>query len=90
MKEERRKYPRRELDLAAAITWPKPTPCTVVNLSADGAGLVAENGPSIPAEFDLALNSHLMRKCRVIWRNKNRIGIKFLPHPSHTVEIIHV
>jgi hypothetical protein len=34
----------------------------------------------LPNEFDLALNADIMRKCQVVWREKNQVGVKFLPY----------
>ena len=52
--------------------------CTVRNLSETGAALSVESPVGIPAEFNLVIVSdQVNRKCRVVWRKENRIGITF-------------
>lgn len=77
---EKRKHPRRELGLKAVVTWPRPVPCTISDVSATGARLTTEFMDLLPDRFDLALNADIMRKCQVVWRRKNQVGVKFLPH----------
>jgi PilZ domain len=75
---DQRKHPRRELGLAARVTWPVTVPCTISDVSATGARLTTKYPRSLPNEFHLALNADLMRKCRVVWRSGNQIGVSFL------------
>lgn len=79
---EKRKHPRRELGLAAYVTWPRPVPCTIVDISGSGARLQSEDLDLIPRVFDLALNQDIMRRCQIVWRRKKQIGVKFLPLPK--------
>lgn len=52
--------------------------CTVRNLSKTGAALDVKSPVSIPDQFALVLTtSGLHFACRVMWRGKNRIGVKF-------------
>ncbi|MDP1868865.1 PilZ domain-containing protein [Bradyrhizobium sp.] len=52
--------------------------CTVRNLSETGAALSVESPVGIPVEFNLIIVSDdLKRRCRVVWRKENRIGITF-------------
>ncbi|MDP2354442.1 MAG: PilZ domain-containing protein [Beijerinckiaceae bacterium] len=52
--------------------------CTVRNLSDTGAALSVESPVGIPAEFNLVIVSdNVNRRCRVVWRKDNRIGITF-------------
>ena len=52
--------------------------CTVRNLSETGAALSVESPVGIPAEFNLiTVSDHMNRRCRVVWRKENRIGITF-------------
>jgi hypothetical protein len=75
---EQRRHPRRELGLGATVTWPVTVPCTISDVSATGARLTTKYPRSLPNEFHLALNADLMRKCRVMWRNRNQVGVSFL------------
>jgi hypothetical protein len=77
---EKRKHPRRPLGLEAVVTWPRPVPCTISDVSATGARLTTDHMDMLPDEFDLALNADIMRKCQVVWRRKNQVGVKFLPY----------
>ena len=54
----------------------------IVDVSATGARLTTEHMDLLPDEFDLALNADVMRKCQVVWRRKNQVGVKFLPQPK--------
>jgi hypothetical protein len=54
------------------------TACTVRNLSDNGALLNAETGET-PEHLTLVIVSeNLVRKCRVIWRNGNKMGVTFI------------
>ena len=79
---EKRKYPRRDLGLAATVTWPPAMPCLIADISQTGGRLRLSNMHRLPDEFDLALNEDIMRKCRVVWRTKTEIGVKFLSTSS--------
>lgn len=79
---EKRKSPRRDLGLAAVVTWPRPVPCTIADVSATGARLTTDHMDLLPDQFDLALNADVMRKCQVVWRRQNQVGVKFLPQPK--------
>ena len=53
--------------------------CTVRNLSETGAALSVDSPVGIPSEFKLIVDSaHVNRRCRVVWRKENRIGITFV------------
>ena len=56
MRNDQRKFPRRKLDLAARITWPRPMACVIADISATGAQLPLDNVRLLPDEFILALN----------------------------------
>ena len=52
--------------------------CTVRNLSDTGAALSVESPIGIPKEFNLVIVAdQISRRCRVVWRKENRIGITF-------------
>ncbi len=53
--------------------------CTVRNLSDTGAALSVESPVGIPPEFNLVVVAdQVSRRCRVVWRKENRIGIRFI------------
>ena len=52
--------------------------CTVRNLSETGAALEVASVVGIPTEFSLVISADSVnRKCRVVWRKLNRIGVAF-------------
>src|SRR3977135_32176 len=54
--------------------------CIVCNLSEGGAKLMLEEPTALPAEFVLFLrpDSPIGRRCHVIWRIENKIGVRFV------------
>jgi hypothetical protein len=54
--------------------------CIVCNLSEGGAKLMIEEPTPTPAEFVLFLrpDSPIGRRCHVIWRIENKIGVRFV------------
>ena len=57
-------------------------PCTVVNLTSEGAQLCFRQPLVLPAYFSLLLDNDGTDKlsCRVIWSKEERLGVRFL-HP---------
>ena len=52
--------------------------CVIRNLSETGACLVVESPVGMPETFDLRFNDEdAYRKCRVIWRSTNMLGVAF-------------
>jgi hypothetical protein len=53
--------------------------CIVCNLSEGGAKLMLEQPTPLPSEFVLFLrpDSPIGRRCHVIWRIENKIGVRF-------------
>jgi hypothetical protein len=80
--EERRRYQRHRTFKAGEITFAGRSAaidCMVKNLSDHGAGLDVASPIGIPDEFDLMLKGdHTMRRCRVIWRKAQKIGVEFV------------
>ena len=75
---DKRKKERHDLGLLALVTWPTPVQCTIVDVSTTGARLTTERVDLLPDEFDLALKETLLRRCQVVWRRDNQVGIKFV------------
>ena len=79
--EEKRKYPRTEVDEAAYISsGGRVMLCTVRNISPDGAAIDVENPAFVPQQFRLVMakDSSIIHECRVAWIKQNRIGLTFL------------
>jgi len=52
--------------------------CTLQDLSLGGACLRVHEPFDLPETFDLVLESlSIKRGCRVVWRRKDKIGVKF-------------
>jgi hypothetical protein len=52
--------------------------CAVRNLSEIGAALTVPYEKPIPEEFMLIMETgQIVRRCRVIWRKENQIGVAF-------------
>ena len=87
MAREQRKHPRRNLGLNARITWPRQMPCIIADISASGARLTLDNVRLLPNEFVLSLSVHLIKKCKVMWRRKTEVGVRFID--AHTARAAH-
>jgi hypothetical protein len=56
--------------------------CTIRNVSATGAGLEVANPIGIPHQITLnILTQHLSRRCYVVWRKQQRLGVIFSTEP---------
>lgn len=78
MEENRRALRRRVLKSATIEFDGGAHSCAVRNLSATGAALDVPYALAIPHEFMLVMGTGQMnRRCRVIWRKENRLGIAF-------------
>lgn len=52
--------------------------CTIRNLSEGGAALEVPYALAIPRGFNLIMHTdQVRRRCRVIWRRENRLGVVF-------------
>jgi hypothetical protein len=76
---DRRQAPRRKILKSARACWGHgSTECIVRNLSDTGAQL--EISGAVPKTFDLIIPGRLACACSVVWRQGNRVGIKFQHH----------
>ena len=52
--------------------------CLVRDVTNVGAGMRVSNSPVLPLGFELSFdNFHTVRKCRLIWRDGEYIGVAF-------------
>ena len=53
--------------------------CTLVDISETGARLLTKEGNELPDEFTVAFtpNGTPRRKCRVVWRSDEEVGVAF-------------
>jgi hypothetical protein len=79
--EERRKYPRTEVNQPAYVSaGGSVMSCMVRNISPEGAAIDVENPAFVPARFRLVMAADAtVHECRVAWIQKNRIGLTFVP-----------
>jgi hypothetical protein len=80
---EKRKYGRRVIRYPAQIDAGAGTPlreCTLYDVSADGAQIRIGQSQDLPDEFTLVLSydGATWRRCTVMWRSGERLGVKFL------------
>jgi PilZ domain len=76
---ERRTAQRHRVFKGATIAFDgSGLPCTVRNLSTDGAALDLASRVSLPPSFTLVIESnHIVRRCHPVWSNDRRIGVAF-------------
>ena len=79
--EEKRKHPRTEIDEPAFVSsGGSVMPCTVRNISPEGAAIDIDNPAFVPIRFRLVMakDRSVVRDCRIAWIQKNRIGLTFI------------
>jgi hypothetical protein len=77
--EEKRKYPRTEINERAYVSAGGSVMiCIVRNISPEGAAIDVENPAFVPAHFRLVMASDSsVHDCRIAWIRQNRIGVTF-------------
>jgi len=79
---EKRKNPRREIRRTVrAVTVHEKHPsanCLLLDISESGARLHTGDGTVLPNSFLLVLDKGLEKWCRVVRRNGNEVGVKFI------------
>ena len=79
--EEKRKYPRTEVDEPAFVSsGGSVMPCMVRNISPEGAAIDVDNPAFVPKRFRLVMakDRSVVHECRIAWIQKNRIGLTFM------------
>lgn len=57
--------------------------CTVRNISVEGAAIDVENPAFVPPRFRLVMaNGSSVRDCKIVWIQRNRIGVTFAAMPQ--------
>jgi hypothetical protein len=52
--------------------------CGVIDITNVGAGIRTQDLPALPLNFELSFdNFRTIRKCRLIWRNGDLVGVAF-------------
>jgi hypothetical protein len=87
--EEKRKYPRTEIEAPAFVSsGGSVMPCVVRNISPEGAAIDVDNPAFVPQHFRLVMakNPSVVHECRVAWIQKNRIGLTFMKFANAIAE----
>lgn len=78
---ERRFSRRTEISKGALLFFSGQTgvrTCHVTDITNVGAGLCILDLPALPLKFELSFdNFHSVRRCRLIWRDSECIGVMF-------------
>ncbi|NOJ43062.1 PilZ domain-containing protein [Bradyrhizobium australiense] len=79
--EERRKFPRTEMEEPAYVSsGGSVMRCVVRNISREGAAIDVDNQAFVPRHFRLVMakDPSIVHECRVAWIQKNRVGLTFI------------
>ena len=81
MQSDQRKSKRRPVRYPAWIERDGNTPdeCQLSDVSSSGARILVKSTEEVPEDFSLLLSSvgRSRRKCQVVWRAGNEVGLKF-------------
>ncbi len=82
--EEKRKHQRAEVNEPAYVSsGGSVMSCVVRNISVAGAAIDIDNPAFVPPRFRLVMaKDSSVRDCKVIWIQKNRIGLAFVTPPQ--------
>ena len=81
---EKRKHQRTDVSEPAYVSSGGAVmSCIVRNISVAGAAIDIENPAFVPPHFRLIMaKDSSVRECRVVWIQKNRIGLAFMESPQ--------
>ena len=81
--EEKRKYPRTEINEPAYVSANGSVmSCVVRNISPQGAAIDVDNPSFVPPKFRLVMASDSsVYECRIAWIQQKRIGVTFAAVP---------
>jgi hypothetical protein len=82
--EEKRKYPRTEINEPAYVSsGGSVMSCVVRNISPQGAAIDIENPVFVPQRFRLVLaKDSSVYECQIAWIQQKRIGVTFVAVPQ--------
>jgi len=78
---ERRRSPRQPTYQTVRLTFDDRSPWIrgiVENISAGGACVGISSAKALPEEFTLVFPPNTSRRCRLVWRSGDRLGVQFL------------
>jgi hypothetical protein len=59
-----------------------PLPCTVLDMSDDGARISFPQPVQIPSKFELGIGTGFVAFARVVWSHGNEHGLMFIKRPE--------
>lgn len=80
MGREQRKSARRKIGCRALMAVNERAPrldCIIVDISETGARLVVDPAIDLPDDFLLMLSRNVSRRCKLIWREDRKVGVRF-------------
>jgi PilZ domain len=82
--EEKRKYPRTEINEPAYISsGGSVMGCVVRNISPEGAAVDIDNPAFVPPVFRLVMaKDSAVYECKIAWIQQKRIGVTFVATPQ--------
>jgi hypothetical protein len=82
--EEKRKYPRTEINEPAYISsGGSVMGCVVRNISPEGAAVDVDNPAFVPPAFRLVMaKDSSVYECKIAWIQQKRIGVTFVATPQ--------
>ena len=85
--EEKRSHPRVDIEEAAYVSsGGSVMSCVVRNISPAGAAIDVDNPAFVPQRFRLVMaKDSSVHDCRVVWIQKNRIGLAFADRQGEAV-----
>ena len=83
---EKRRDHRQSLKYTAKIDMGDGTPhlpCILTDVSGSGARVIVEAPDKVPERFTLLLAAEhgTLRRCKVMWREENQLGLAFIKLP---------
>ena len=65
--------------------------CTMLDISLAGARLQLAETAMVPQQFTVALsrNGEVRRRCELMWRSENEIGVRFIGMPGASIHSPH-
>ena len=85
---EKRAFERKALEHTVRVLRydGSETTCVMADISRSGARLKLDQPELIPNEFMLVIREDLRRRCNVVVRTGNSVGIVFVGRPEATVD----
>ena len=78
-RQERRATLRTQVSVPARIFLAgRQLECSTIDVSASGARLAVGTTATLPREFDVWISGGLVLPARLVWRDRNALGVEFV------------